>query len=510
VYCQQCWWSDQWDPLSYGRDVDFSRPFLEQFKELLDRTPQFGPQTMHMTMVNSEYCNLASYLKNCYLLFGSDFDEDCAYSTYLENSKNAMDIYMGDLCELCYDSSNIYKCHRVLFSTNCNDCVDVSFSHNLAACSNCFGCINLRSKNYYIFNQPYSKEGYISELKKFDVGSYKGVLAVKERVEELAKSQPRKFAEGLKNLNVSGDYIFNSKNVFLSYEMGGCEDCKFCQLVFIPPAKDSYDVTMWGGNFTRCYECMGAGNGENTIKFSIDSWAEAHDLEYCRDILASAANLFGCYALRNKKYCILNKQYTQEEYESLVPRIIEHMKNMPYVDATGKVYGYGEFLPPELSYFAYNESFAQEYFPLTKEQAIAQGYRWADREERNYQITKNAVDLPDSIEDVPDSILNETIGCAHAGTCNEQCSTAFKLIPSELQFYRSLVLPIPRLCPNCRHYARMGQRNNVTTRFFERRCMCDKKHLQHDGQCPNTFETSYAPERPEIVYCEQCYQAEVV
>jgi hypothetical protein len=27
--------------------------------------------------------------------------------------------------------------------------------------------------------------------------------------------------------------------------------------------------------------------------------------------------------------------------------------------------------------------------------------------------------------------------------------------------------------------------------------------------CNNTFETSYAPERPEIVYCERCYQGEV-
>ena len=45
--------------------------------------------------------------------------------------------------------------------------------------------------------------------------------------------------------------------------------------------------------------------------------------------------------------------------------------------------------------------------------------------------------------------------------------------------------------------------------------MCNGKRYQntakhqHDGQCPNEFETSYAPERPEIVYCEACYNAEV-
>src|SRR6185436_17628089 len=33
-YCGTCWWSDKWDPLEYGRDYDFSRPFFEQLWEL--------------------------------------------------------------------------------------------------------------------------------------------------------------------------------------------------------------------------------------------------------------------------------------------------------------------------------------------------------------------------------------------------------------------------------------------------------------------------------------------
>ena len=35
VFSQDEWWSDAWDPLEYGRDFDFSRPFFEQFAELL-------------------------------------------------------------------------------------------------------------------------------------------------------------------------------------------------------------------------------------------------------------------------------------------------------------------------------------------------------------------------------------------------------------------------------------------------------------------------------------------
>ncbi len=36
------------------------------------------------------------------------------------------------------------------------------------------------------------------------------------------------------------------------------------------------------------------------------------------------------------------------------------------------------------------------------------------------------------------------------------------------------------------------------------------EHHHGKGRCPNEFETSYAPDRPEIVYCESCYQSEVV
>ena len=43
------------------------------------------------------------------------------------------------------------------------------------------------------------------------------------------------------------------------------------------------------------------------------------------------------------------------------------MNEMPYKDKKGNIYKYGEFFPAELSPFFYNETTAQEYFPLTKE-----------------------------------------------------------------------------------------------------------------------------------------------
>jgi hypothetical protein len=46
-------------------------------------------------------------------------------------------------------------------------------------------------------------------------------------------------------------------------------------------------------------------------------------------------------------------------------------------------------------------------------------------------------------------------------------------------------------------------------KLWHRQCMCSKNHPHHGGRCSNEFETSYSPDRKEIVYCEQCYNSEV-
>jgi hypothetical protein len=204
----------------------------------------------------------------------------------------------------------------------------------------------------------------------------------------------------------------------------------------------------------------------------------------------------------------------------MVLRIIEHMNAVQYRDQRGCVYGYGEFFPQEISPFSYNETIAQEYGPITESEARAGGFIWKTLKEKDYTITLDANDISDHIKDTGDDIINQTIGCLHKGRCEHQCTNAFKIIPAELDFYRQYRLALPRLCPNCRHYSRLAQRNPF--KLWDRACDCkgnsvvtkqgyvnSAKHFHGDGPCSNTFRTSYASERSETVYCEQCYQAEV-
>lgn len=519
VYCSECWWSDRWDPSSYGVDIDFSKPFLQQYKELLDSVPMLGINNILSTMVNSDYCSICSYLKNCYLCFNSDYDEDCAYSTYLEESKRCLDMYMAMLCEMCYMSSNCYKCFKVHFSHRCNESMNIWFSRDLDGCSDCFGCVNLKNKQYYIYNEPYTKDEYFAKLNQLDLSSRDSLEKLEEESQIVRMRFPRKYMEGIKSVNVTGDYIFSSKNVYRSYEIATAEDCKYCQFLLIKGTKDSYDYTMWGMNPVRLYECMGAGNSSSDLKFVYESWSSSSHLEYCWNIFTSCHYLFGCVALKSKEYCILNKQYSKEEYDTLIPRIVTQMKSDPFIDSKGHTYGYGEFFPPEFSSHAYNETVAQKYFPLDKAEALGKGYSWRNDTERKYVITLRSIDIPDTIADADENILNEVIECAHKGECKEQCTTAFRITREELEFYRSLGLPVPALCPNCRHYKIVNQRHPI--HYYEQSCDCQKegsgndyenigKHEHGNAPCPKRFTTTYPPDAEEIVYCESCYQKEVI
>jgi hypothetical protein len=534
VYDRDLWWSDKWDPFEYSQDYDFSKPFFWQFNELMHRVPM--PAVFNARTVNCEFTQHTGDSKNCYLLVASWDCENISYAARTQESKDSMDIFAAANCELCFESISVSKLYRTFFSQDSANCDNSFLLYDCRGCSNCFGCTNLRNKSYFIFNEPYSKEAYFKKLVEFDTGSYSKLQILKKKFSELKLRALRKYANIVNSLKITGDNITNTNNCSGCFDVANdIRDCKFIQNAL--HMKDSYDGYGVGASAELLYEVFDTGIQGARLCFGGILYG-GMDVYYSYNCHGSQ-NLFGSIGLRQKQYCILNRQYTKEEYERLVPRIIEHMNEMPYVDKRGRVYKYGEFFPTELSPFAYNETVAQEYFPLTKEEAENQGYTWKDPEPRTYEITLQSDDLPDHIKDVTDSILKEVIQCAHAkgspsdssgqiadAICNEQCTTAFRIIPQELEFYQKMNLPLPRLCPNCRHYQRIKQRNPL--KLWHRTCTCNgtesgvtnqesgyrytntSTHFHKDQPCPNEFETSYAPEREEIVYCEECYQQEVV
>jgi len=506
VYCQQCWWSDKWDPLSYGKDYDFNKPFFKQYKELSKAVPRVG--LINANSVNSEYTHLAADNKDCYMLFESSNNERCNHSYWMQVSKDCLDCSFVNNSELCYEVFVAWKCYKLFFSKECRDCTESYFLQDCVGLSNCYGCVGLRNKQYHIFNQPYSKEEYLKILEEKKAQIQQGNIEVLVReFKDFALKNINKYAHIQKSVNSTGNYLLNTKNCLYCFHGYDAENCKYGYHVW-RNSKDNMDVSTVGRDAEMVYETINTGINVYNIKFGIQLWGSNSDIFYSESCQGSS-NLFGCISLHNENYCILNKQYTKEEYEELIKKIIEHMKSTKE---------YGEFFPTEVSLFSYNETSANDHFALSKENALKKGFKWKNQDEKVVKPTL----IQNKMISVDDSVLGEIIECSHQDKCDDKCTAGFKIIKEELQFYKKMNLPLPRLCPNCRHYQRLKQRNPL--KLWQRKCQCAgeksenkiyqniAKHKDHtkDQPCPNQFQTSYAPDRPEIVYCESCYQNEVV
>ncbi len=505
VYCSSCWWSDKWDAREFGMEYDTSRPFFDQFRELMCQVPHEASQ--HKQSINSEYANYVMSVKNVYLSYLIIESEDVSFSRFLLQCKNCVDCTYATGLENCVNVS------RGGFCSDCSDSMIIDHSQNLqfcydcVSCSECYGYINLRHKKYHIFNEPYTKEEYERKI----VGIRGQPLETQRaRVNEFFKTQPQRgYIHWNCGKNVSGEELYN------------CENCKDCYLInYVRDSAYIFNTSSTGlsneltsnlydcslvADMTSSYEMTG-GSKSNNCRFGVIN-DNSFSLEYSLWCYGSN-DLFGCIGMRNRKYCILNKEYDKKTFGRVRNEMVNTMES------------YGEFFPAALSPFAYNETVAQEFFPLSKGEALRLGYRWRDPVVRDYRITRTTERIPDSIEGAIDLILEEVIGCEHKGECNEQCTTAFKIIPQELALYRKLRHPLPRLCPNCRYYQMAKERNPL--RLFDARCACggtasvnnvyQNKVVHSHGRtpCPNEFRTIYGPESGIMAYCKECYESEIV
>ncbi len=488
-YCSECWHSDRWDAMAYGRDYDFSKPFFQQWKELMNSVPRQVVKVRNSP--GSRYCDGTTDCKNCFMLTGGYKCEDCMYGEQVL-SKHSVDseALNADHAYSCISASNIF---RTKFSAFVADCIDCDFLFDCKGCTSCFGCVNLRNQQYKIFNKQYSKTKYREQMKYWDLGSYARLLEAKEKFESFKMTMPHRFAIMTNAINVVGNDILNAKNCDTCFMVkNGVSNCKYVYYAGLMMT-DSYDVTAGGDISELFYETISSLQSQRL--FFVNGTLAGHDMEYCEQV-SSSSNMFGCIGMYHKQYCIFNKQYSREEYFAQVSKIKDHMSKMPYVDAKGRIYAYGEYFPIEMSPHAYNESWAFQLFPLTKDQIIEAGYVWQDRHQREYDIEIQSEELPDHVKDADASLANKVIACAHGGACQELCTSAFRIIPEELEFYKQMNIALPRFCPNCRFFQRFAQRN--PPKLWHRKC----------AKCTNEFETSYAPDRKEIIYCQECYNAE--
>ena len=506
VYDQDIWWIDKWNTLDYWKDFDFNKGFFEQFGELMREVPRIW--ILNWFSENANYWNHSYYNKNSYSVNSCWYVENCYYCTETWKSFDCIDCYNVFNSSLCYELLDCINCNNCQYIENSNDCFKCFLCKDCDLCKNCIWCKNLKGKEYYIFNKKSNKKDFDEILNNFFYLKNERKEIFKE-FENIKLNFPSK---SINNLNCEKSYFSNNcsdcENIKYCFDCKDCKNVAFSTRIFFGWAENCYDFDLWWEKSSLVYETHCTWNTYNVLFSNIVWWWS--NIFYCDNLLWNSNNCFGCVWLKNQQYCILNKQYTKEEYEKLVPRIIEKMQ---------ETLEWWEFFPSSISPFWYNETVANEYFPLESPQSqpFSQREKGVEKDSsfplkwgglrgsfnRSFyeapfpKVEKiitvemySNTSLLEDISKIPDDILNWAIEC-------ERSWKPFRIIKQELEFYRKHNLPIPRRHPEQRHLDRMKLRN--PRKLFDRKC----------DKCGKEIKTTYSPDRKEIVYCENCYKKEV-
>ena len=417
-------WSDECDNSDAGVDYDFSRPFFEQFEELARRC--YAPSVNRVNCDNSPYVNACVGLKDCHLCFACEYLRDCFYCALCSRSTDLVfcsGLINSELCYRCLDCEGIYGSR---FLQDCKNCRDCYWCIDCIGCSNCFQCVGLRqaSDGYYIRNEKVSKEEWTQTIRAIDFGSF----AAETRIDNAAKE----FFQDRRVYNTN----FNNEGCSLIYHVDHCKNCENamysqnCEdskdVVFTSNAKDCYSM-VWGRNVERCYQVVG-GSEAYDCAFCDGVIGNARKQMYCFCCYNGSNNLFGCFFLKTKDHCILNKQYSPAEYSAMLPRIKRHMQS------TGE---WGEWFPPSFYAVPYDESWARYFLTeLTEEQILRRGLVATVGESKTEEAI--GMELPDTIDDFTDELCGKQIACALTGQ-------RYSIGLQELKALRKQTCPIPRL-----------------------------------------------------------------
>ncbi|MFA7192220.1 MAG: hypothetical protein WC089_02910 [Candidatus Paceibacterota bacterium] len=486
VYCHDCWWGDAWDPKSFGKDYDFSKSFFEQYKELQHEVPRIG--LMAFNNVRSEYTNGSAENKDCYLIFAADYNEDCMYGRLLQRDKQCVDCAFLHESELCYECIDCRQCFKTMYSEQCQSSSDLLFCYNMRDSQNCILCTNGRHMSNSILNIKYDKATF-EEKKKEILSSYENIENAKKSFEEIKKQAIKKYASRTKCHNVTGDYLHNCYDGVMLFDTYDAKNCSYMTDCESPI--DSMDCNNYYYKPELGYNIMGALEGSKLKNSAFVFYC--NDVEYCESC-HHLSDSIGCIGIRKGKYLILNREYSKEEYLDIRKKIDEQMKGDE---------NYGQFFPTDIAPFGYNETLSQDFFPLTREEALARGYHWQEKNTGTFgKETMGEENIPSSIEKTQDTIISEILAC-------NECGKNYKITQAELDFYKRLNIPIPHKDFECRHQDRMRKRN--PRKLYDGHCMCEaENHINHEGsKCSEIFKTTYSPDRGETVYCESCYQQEV-
>lgn len=485
--------------------------FTSAMDKLYRALPQIALQNWP-NMENSEYNNLSWWLKNCYLCYDCWGNENSYYCAFLgpwthdvidcfdwvrlDNSYSLIGSSWVTASQYCSDASDLYNCY---FCDNC---------YNL---KNCIWCRNIWNQEHMIFNKEVSHQEFEDFKKKYFNWKYSDLLEFIKLYDQFSNNLDR-FPHTL-NVgceNVIWEYMLHANNIFFGRFTYRSSDCRYTY--FCDSMNDCMDMDFCVNDLQLSYQCISSINSYGIIWCVNTAWSKncyyCHTCTWCSDCI-------GCYWLTNQQYCIFNKKYSKEEYEIMAKKILNDL-NTKWV--------LWKAFDSVLSFFPYNDTVAFNVYPPKYlidfqwiQKVINENWKWTIKLLEDKFISKaildlwwdkkldilyrtkdnevnvpawlqviDAKDLPDSIHDVDETILNKWVKC-------EISWRVFRIIKPELEFYKKHNIPFPRKHSWVRQIEKFQKR--PSGELFLRTCTtCSKEIL-----------SIYSQDSRAKVMCMDCY-----
>ncbi len=325
------------------------------------------------TNENTEYTYITMWSKNIYLSLVSVESENIVYSYSCFSSKEVYGSILIENSSLIYQSRCINNSFKIFFCSNIQDSNNIRFSSNLTWCSFCFNCFGLKNKSYCIDNRFVGKDIYekkLNSLKSNIIDKYKENLMrewmnIGENITWSFNKNCFDVENGLMNFNLSC-----SRNVVFANATTSMQNVLDSASLGWP---NTHDI----------YACMGVWYWCSYVYCSVECSPYCQSIFYSY-LLDSCSFCLWCIWLKNKSYCIFNKQYTKDERYDEVDKIFTHME---------KDWQLWEFFHWSMNPFYFNDTAAYLIDPsFTKEEVTAKWYLWRDEPIK--------VDIPDWMETV--------------------------------------------------------------------------------------------------------------
>jgi len=350
--------------IKWGLEYNSDKTFFENFQILF-----LSVEHQRMLARNSENCDYVDDVidsADSYLSFAVIIDcSNVLYSFLVKENchdvVNSMNVLNN--CSYIYMSSGIMNSYNIFYSSNCLDLSDIWLSSNMLNCTHCIMCDGLESQKYCIESKQYSKSDYLDKKE--------ALLRDKESFQKY-RNNLNKQLSNFWSENVSWNAILESSDIengAYLYRVHGWRN--LIMVAWSEWDKEIYDtIIAWAYKADNMYGVTLSWLNSNDIYCSYSVWINASYVFYSY-FLDTCSYCIWCIGLQNKSYCILNKQYSKEDWHIMADRIFWEMEQ------GGALW---EFFPWEINPLYFNDTIAGLIGWFSKQEALDKWYMWRDEQ----------------------------------------------------------------------------------------------------------------------------------